>query len=44
MKDINVLKKKLANSFAKNEFGATKKILDENNKRREKSQIDIVSG
>jgi hypothetical protein len=40
-----VLKKKLANSFAMKDLGAAKKILGMiNNKRQEKSQIDIVSG
>jgi hypothetical protein len=44
MKDINVLKKKLANSFAMKDLGDTKKILGMRITRdREKSQIDIVS-
>ena len=44
MKDINVLKRKLANSFAMKDLGATKKkSWYENNKRQEKAQIDVVS-
>jgi hypothetical protein len=45
MQDINVLKKKLANSLMMKDLGATKKIIRyENKKRHEKLQIDIVSG
>jgi hypothetical protein len=45
MQDINVLKKKLANSFVDEGFGCCKENpWYENNKRQEKSQIDIVSG
>jgi ATP-binding cassette subfamily B (MDR/TAP) protein 1 len=41
MQDINVLKKKLANSFAMKDLGAAP--WHENNKRQKKSQINIVS-
>jgi hypothetical protein len=45
MHDINVLKNKLSNSFALKDLGVEKKTLwYENNKRQEKSQIDVVSG
>jgi hypothetical protein len=51
MQDINVLKEKLANSFAMKDLDAAKKILGtritrdkKNRKRQEKSQIEIVSG
>jgi hypothetical protein len=44
MQDINMLKKKLANSFAMKDLGAAKKILGMRITRdRKKSQIDIVS-
>ena len=44
MQDINVLKIKLAKSFAMKDLGAAKQILGmKNNKRHEKSQIDVVS-
>jgi hypothetical protein len=45
MQDINVLKKKLANSFAMKDLGAAKKILGMRITRdKKKSQIDIVLG
>jgi hypothetical protein len=45
MQDINVLKKKLSNSFAMKDLDAAKKIIGMRiTKRQEKSQIDIVSG
>ena len=44
MQDINVLKKKLANSFLMKDLGAAKKILGMRITRQEKSQTDIVSG
>jgi hypothetical protein len=44
MQDINVLNKKLSNSFAMKDLGVAKKILGMRIKRQEKSQIDIVSG
>jgi hypothetical protein len=45
MHDINVIKKKLANSFAMKDLGAAKtNPWHENNKRQKKLQIDIVSG
>jgi hypothetical protein len=43
MQDINVLKNKLANSFAMKDLGVAKKILGMRI-TRDKSQIDIVSG
>jgi hypothetical protein len=45
MHDINVLKKKLSNSFVIKDLGAAKKILCMRITRdTKKSQIDIVSG
>ena len=45
MQDINVLKKKLANSFAIKDLGAAKKILGMRIIRDMKNKkIDIVSG
>jgi hypothetical protein len=45
MQDINVLKKKLANSFAMKDLGAAKKILGMRITRdKKKSQTNIVSG
>jgi hypothetical protein len=45
MQDINVLKKKLDNSFVMKDLGATKEILGMRITRdKEKMQIDIVSG
>jgi hypothetical protein len=45
MQDINMLKKKLSNSFAMKDLGAAKKILGMRITRdKKKSQIDIVSG
>ena len=43
MQDINVLKKKLANSFVMKDLGAAKKILGMRIIREIKSQNDIVS-
>ena len=44
MQEINVLKRKLANSFAMKDLGATKQILGTRiTKDRKKSQINIVS-
>jgi hypothetical protein len=45
MQDINMLKKKLSNSFVMKDLGAAKKILGMRiTTDRKKSQIDIVSG
>ena len=45
MQDINVLKRKLANSFTMKDLGAAKKILGMRITRdKKKLQIDIVSG
>ena len=44
MQEINVLKRKLANSFAMKDLGAAKQILGMRiNQRQEESQINIVS-
>ena len=43
MQDINVLKRKLAKSFAMKDLGAAKQILGMRITREKKSQIDIVS-